>query len=201
MRRSSISSTRYSWAGGRIGWAVFPTTREAAVFKNLNINVYSCLPAYNQMGAKLAIESVESPPAIARMLAAFQERRDVVVQGLNAVRGISCATPKGAFYVFPNVVRVCETLGALDAWRRLPDEVRQRTSPATLLQMFLLFRYHVATVDRRSFGVIGSEGRHYLRLSIATDLADLQEAVARIAAAAEPAKGFAEFVKSGTRLY
>jgi aspartate/methionine/tyrosine aminotransferase len=197
---SGVSKT-YSWTGGRVGWAVFPTAREAEVFKNLNINVYSCLPGYNQMGAKVALESPESPPQIARMVAAFQERRDVVVRGLNAIEGIACQTPKGAFYVFPNIAGVCERLGVLDAWQRLPGEVRDRTSPATLFQMFLLFRKHVATVDRRSFGAIGAEGRHYLRLSIATSLEDLKKAVDRIAQAAADREGFTAFVKEGTHLY
>ncbi|HEY4658338.1 MAG TPA: pyridoxal phosphate-dependent aminotransferase, partial [Gemmatimonadaceae bacterium] len=79
----SGASKSYSWTGGRIGWAVFPTAREAAHFKNLNINYISCVPAYNQMGARLAITSPESPPEIRRMVAAFEERRDVVVKGLN----------------------------------------------------------------------------------------------------------------------
>jgi aspartate/methionine/tyrosine aminotransferase len=191
----SGASKTYSWTGGRVGWAVFPTAEEAAVFKNLNINVYSCVPAYNQMGAKLAIESPLSPPEIARMVAAFQERRDAVVRGLNAIPGVQCRTPGGAFYVFPNVSGACERLGATEAWSRLPEDVRQRTSPAGLFQMFLLFGYHVATVDRRSFGTIGSEGRNYLRISVATALGELAEAVKRIAAAALDTEGFAAFVK------
>lgn len=195
---SGVSKT-YSWTGGRVGWAIFPTAREAAVFKNLNINVYSCLPAYNQMGATLAIESALSPPEIKRMVTAFQERRDVVVKGLNAIPGITCQTPKGAFYAFPNIGGLCDSLGAVDAYQALPDGVRQRSSPATLFQMFLLFRYHVATMDRRSFGALGAEGRHYLRLSIATGLEDLKQAVARIAAAAQDREGFAAFVRSGER--
>jgi aspartate/methionine/tyrosine aminotransferase len=190
---SGVSKT-YSWTGGRVGWAVFPSAREAAVFTNFNINVYSCLPAYNQMGAKVAIESRESGPEIARMVAAFQERRDVVVRGLNAIEGITCRLPKGAFYAFPNVAGVCQTLGATEAWRRLPEELRTRTSPSTLFQRFLLFRYHVATMDRRSFGAIGAEGRHYLRLSVATGLPDLREAVARIGVAARDREGFAAFL-------
>jgi aspartate/methionine/tyrosine aminotransferase len=190
---SGVSKT-YSWTGGRVGWAIFPTAREAAVFTNFNINVYSCLPAYNQMGAKVAIESEESGPEIARMVAAFQERRDAVVKGLNDIEGITCRLPKGAFYAFPNVTGVCGSLGAEAAWRRLPEGLRSRTSPATLFQRFLLFRYHVATMDRRSFGAIGAEGRHYLRISVATGLADLQAAVARIALAASDRAGFAEFV-------
>lgn len=193
----SGASKTYSWTGGRLGWAVFPTAEEAAVFKNLNINVYSCLPAYNQMGAKVAIESPESLPEIARMVSAFQERRDVVVRGLRAIPGITCQMPRGAFYAFPNVGGVCRTLGAVEAWKRLPAAVRKRSSPATLFQLFLLFRYHVATMDRRSFGSIGAEGRHYLRLSIATGLDDLRQAVARIEEAARDRSGFAAFVREG----
>lgn len=197
----SGASKTYSWTGGRLGWAVFPTAAEAAVFKNLNINVYSCLPAYNQLGAKVAIESPESAPEIARMVAAFQERRDYVVEALNAIPGITCQKPKGAFYAFPNIGGACEALGAIDAWQRLPVAARQRTSPATLFQMFLLLRHHVATMDRRSFGAIGSEGRHFLRISIATGLQDLKEAVARIAAAARDRRGFARFVREESRLW
>jgi aspartate/methionine/tyrosine aminotransferase len=196
---SGVSKT-YSWTGGRLGWAVFPTAAEAAVFRNFNINVYSCMPEFTQRGARLAIESPESVPAIARMVAAFQERRDVVVRALNQIPGVTCATPKGAFYVFPNIGGLCETLGAFDAHRRLPEPARARTSPATLFQMFLLYRHHVATLDRRSFGVIGSEGRHYLRISIATGLDDLREAVERIAAAARAPEAFRDFVGEGSRL-
>jgi aspartate/methionine/tyrosine aminotransferase len=193
----SAASKTYSWTGGRLGWAVFPTAEEAAIFKNLNINVYSCLPAYNQMGAKLAIESPESPPEIARMVAAFQERRDFVVQGLRAIPGITCQMPRGAFYAFPNIGGLCKTLGAIDAWQRLPAGARKRSSPATLFQLFLLFAYQVATMDRRSFGAIGSEGRHYLRISVATGLEDLKLAVARIEQAAHDRAGFADFLKQG----
>jgi aspartate aminotransferase len=148
---SGVSKT-YSWTGGRVGWAVLPTAEEAALFKNLNINYVSCVPAYNQMGAKLGIESPESPPEIRKMGAAFQERRDLVVAGLNGIPGITCHEPKGAFYVFPNIGGLCERLGVLAAYDALPADVRRETSPATLFQMFLLFRYHVAVMDRRSFG-------------------------------------------------
>ena len=64
-------SKSFAWTGGRIGWAVFPTTEEAAVFKNLNINYFSCIPAYNQMGAAVALESPLSALEIARMCDAF----------------------------------------------------------------------------------------------------------------------------------
>jgi len=196
---SGVSKT-YSWTGGRVGWAVFPTAQEAAVFTNFNINVYSCVPAYNQLGARVAIESPASLPEIARMVAAFQKRRDVVVKGLNAIPGITCRVPKGAFYAFPNIGGVCEALGAERAWQRLPTAARARSSPSTLFQRFLLFRHHVATMDRRSFGTIGAEGRHYLRLSVATGLEDLKEALARIGAAARDRQGFEDFVREGSGL-
>jgi aspartate aminotransferase len=197
----SGASKSYSWTGGRIGWAVFPTEREAAHFKNLNINTISCVPAYNQMGARAAIIAPESLPEIRRMVAEFQERRDVVVKGLNEIPGITCRQPAGAFYVFPNIGGACLRVGAFSAYGALPADVRELTSPATLFQLFLLFRHHLATLDRRSFGRIGSDGKHFLRLSIATGIEDLREAVQRVAAAADDTRGFAAFVKDGSQLH
>ena len=197
---ASGASKSYSWTGGRVGWAVLPSAAEAAVFKTLNINYFSCIPGYNQMGAKIAIESPESKPAIARMVEAFQERRDVVVSALNSIDGISCQLPKGAFYVFPNIAGLCERIGAVELFDRLTPEQQAGTSPSTLVQMFLLFRYAVATMDRRAFGAIGAEGRHFLRISVATALDDLKEAMERIRAASQDSKGFAEFFREGGRL-
>jgi aspartate/methionine/tyrosine aminotransferase len=197
---SGVSKT-YSWTGGRLGWAVFPTADEAQVFKNLNINYFSCVPPFNQMGARAAIESPESAPAIARMVAAFQRRRDVVVDALNSIEGIRCQKPRGAFYVFPNVAGACERLGVFEALGSLSEDVRSRTTPSTLLQMFLLFRYGVATLDRKSFGRIGSEGKHYLRISIATGLEDLEQAMERIEQALFDRTGFAAWLRSGAPLY
>jgi aspartate/methionine/tyrosine aminotransferase len=194
-------SKSYAWTGGRVGWAVFPTAEEAAVLRNLNINYFSCVPAYNQHGAAIGLESPLTRDAIAKMVAAFQERRDFMVKGLNAIDGIRCRTPGGAFYLFPNVSGVCERLGAIEAHAALPAEARERTSPATLFQMFLLWRHHVATLDRRSFGTIGSEGQHYLRISIATAIDDLRLGLERIRAAAADRRGFEDFVREGRHLW
>lgn len=153
-------SKSYAWTGGRVGWAILPTAEEAALFRTFNINYFSCVPAYNQWGAKVALESPESAIAIAKMNAEFQRRRDFVVDALNAIPGIRCQKPRGAFYVFPNIGDV--------------------TRDASQFQRRLLFKHHVATLDRRSFGVIGSEGKQYLRLSIATSMRDLEEAMRRI---------------------
>jgi aspartate/methionine/tyrosine aminotransferase len=198
---ASGASKSYSWTGGRVGWAAFPTVEEAQVFKNLNINYFSCIPAYNQMGAKVAIESPESKPAIEKMVSAFQERRDLVVKDLNAIDGVTCQNPKGAFYVFPNIGGVCESLGAVDFYDKLTGDKKSKSSPSTLFQMFLLFQYHVATMDRKSFGQIGAEGKHFLRISIATGIDDLQQGVERIAEASRDKDGFRAFVEKGDHLY
>ena len=194
-------SKSYSWTGGRLGWAAFPTDEEAQAFRNLNINYFSCMPAYNQEGARLAIESPQSVATIRTMVTSFQERRDVVVRSLNQIPGIRCQLPGGAFYAFPNIADACRDLGAFDAHAALPHEIRARTSPSTLFQMFLLFRHHVATMDRKSFGRIGADDMHFLRLSYATAMDDLKEATRRIAAAAEDRRGFTEFVREGRRLF
>lgn len=192
-------SKSYAWTGGRVGWAVYPTVEEAKVHRRLAINYFASIPPYNQWGAVEAIESPESAPAIRAMVEAFQRRRDMVVEGLNAIDGVSCQLPRGAFYAFPNVAGVVQRLGIDEAYRGLPSDVRERTSPATLLQLFLLYRYHVATMDRRSFSTLGSEGQHFLRLSVANADAELAEAVSRIAEASTDEDGFRAFMKAGTR--
>jgi len=197
----SGASKSFAWTGGRIGWALFPTREEAEVFKNLNINYFSCTAAYNQEGVRLGLESPEGPVAIRKMVEIFQMRRDLVVEGLNAIPGIRCLKPKGTFYVFPNVEGVCRNLGILDAYESLPEEIRQKTSPSTLLQMFLLFVHGVATLDRKSFGRIGAAPFHYLRLSIATGTEELKKGVGRIAAAAADREGFQRFFAAGEHFF
>ena len=134
------ASKSFSWTGGRIGWAMFPTTAEAEMFRNLNINYFSCVPAYNQEGARLGLESPLFAEENRKMIEAFQARRDLVVEGLRQIPGICCQMPKGAFYVFPNVAGVCEQLGIIEAYRRLPAEVRKLTTPSTLLTDVPSFR-------------------------------------------------------------
>jgi len=194
-------SKSFSWTGGRIGWALFPTAEEAEIFRNLNINYFSCIPPYNQEGARVGLESPLSEEAIRKMVEAFQQRRDVVVKGLNAIEGIRCQNPRGAFYVFPNISGVCRNLGVLDALQSLPPDIKKKTTPSTLFQMFLLYEHQVATLDRKSFGRIGIENLHFLRLSVATDMDSLREGVKRIAAASQDKKGFDTFFKRGEHLY
>ena len=67
--------------------------------------------------------------------------------------------------------------------------------------MFALYRHKVAVMDRRSFGALGAEEKHFLRLSIAADMDTLKEGVSRIAAAGDDADGFAEFLEQGQNLF
>ena len=189
------ASKSYSWTGGRVGWVVFPNAEEAQIFKNLNINYFSCIAPYNQEGARVAIESPLSKGTIAEMNTAFEERRDFVIDALNNMPGVECQLPKGAFYVFPNIAGVVKNLKIDEAYAALPEDIRKTTSPSTLFQMFLLWEYHVAMMDRKSFGQIGTENMHYLRLSIATGLEDLKIGMERMAKAVVDEVGFSQFIE------
>ena len=194
-------SKSYSMTGWRLGYAVLPTVKEAMMFRQLNINIISCTPPFIQEAGKQALEGPENPAIVASRTAEFQTRRDVVVDGLNAIEGIHCNKPEGAFYVFPNIGGVCRTLGVIDAYESLDAETKGKTSPATVFQMFLLYEHGVATMDRRSFGAIGSEGKHFLRLSTAASLDNLKEGLRRIEAAAKDRDGFRRFFERREHLY
>ena len=192
---ASGHSKGFAMTGWRLGWAVLPTEEEAAVFTQLNINIMSCVPPFLQEAGAAAYEDPATAPEVRRMVEAFERRRDWIVPALNAVPGVGCRTPRGAFYVFPDVSGMCARLGVHEAHAALPAAARNRTSPAGMLQMFLLHRHGVATMDRASFGRIGAEGQDFLRLSIANSMDDIRRGVARIEEAAGDVAGFADFAQ------
>ncbi len=192
---ASGHSKGFGMTGWRLGWAVLPNAEEAAVFSRFNVNTVSCVPPFIQEAGREAYENPETEKYVTRNVRAFQERRDRVVPGLNEIPGITCRTPKGTFYVFPNVEGYCRDMGIMDVYEQLPEDERARTSPSTLLQLFLLYRYGIATLDRRSFCKLGSEGEHYLRLSIANSMEELEAGVARMAEAAGDREGFLSFME------
>ncbi len=189
---SGFSKT-FSWTGGRIGYAIFPTVEEADIFKNMNINYFSCVPPYNQEAAREALENPLSKQAVQNMVDTFEMRRDLIWDQINKIPGISCQKPGGAFYLFPNISEVCENLDLIKKHKRLPQ--KEQSSPANIFQMFSLYEYQVAVLDRNSFGQIGSEGKHFIRLSIAAEQSQLEEGVQRIKAAAEDVSGLEKFLK------
>ena len=193
---ASVFSKTYAWTGGRIGYAVFPTVEEAEVFTRLNINYFSCTAPYNQEAAKLALESPLSAPVIAKMVATFEQRRNVIWQQLNDIPGVSCQKPGGAFYLFPNISGVCEQLGLVEYHAQLPEAERQATSPSGLFQLFALYGHRVAVLDRKSFGQVGADGLHFLRLSTASDLPVLADGVRCIRNASEDHAGLRRFLET-----
>jgi aspartate/methionine/tyrosine aminotransferase len=149
-------SKTFAMTGWRLGYGVFPRALVEPVAK-LVTNSVSCTATFVQRAGTAALSS--RPPEVDRMIAEFRRRRDVVVKGLNAIPGITCRTPQGAFYVFPNV-RALGLRSSVEVADRLLDEAG------------------VATLAGTCFGAAG-EG--YLRLSYANSLANLDKAVARIA--------------------
>jgi aspartate/methionine/tyrosine aminotransferase len=149
-------SKSFAMTGWRLGFGVFPPDLVEPVTR-LVINSVSCTSAFSQSAAKAALEGPWRP--VEEMVAAFRERRDVIVDGLNAIAGISCARPEGAFYVFANV----KDLGV----------------PVADLQSRLLEDAGVACLAGTAFG---SFGEGYLRLSYANSIDNIRLALGAIEA-------------------
>ncbi len=191
---SGFSKT-FAWTGGRIGYAVLPTVAEAEMFKTLNINYFSCVAPYNQEAAVVALTDETVEREVLEMVRTFEERRDAVLEDLRAIPGVECQKPGGAFYLFPNIEGVCESLGLIDHHSNLNDAAKKETSPAGLFQMFALYDHQVAVLDRLSFGRIGADGKHFLRLSTASELGVLSDGVQRLRDAAQNQTGLEKFLK------
>jgi aspartate/methionine/tyrosine aminotransferase len=147
-------SKTYAMTGWRIGYAVWPEPLVEHATR-LAINDHSCVNAATQHAA---IEALTGPQdAVERMVAAFDERRQVIVDELNAIPGFRCARPLGAFYAFPNITGTGHG--------------------AQALQDRLLNEAGVATVAGTSFGALG-EG--YIRFSYASSTDSIREAMRRI---------------------
>ncbi len=96
-------SKTYAMTGWRLGWGVMPVELAQRVEK-LMINSNSCTATFSQHAA---IQALKGPnDEVDAMVETFRERRDFIVDGLNKIDGISCITPKGAFYAFPNVKEI-----------------------------------------------------------------------------------------------
>ena len=147
-------SKTYAMTGWRMGYAVWPETLVEGATR-LAVNCHSCVNAATQYAGIAALDG--SQDAVDDMVRAFDQRRQVIVDGLNAIPGFRCRTPGGAFYVFPNI----EETG-LDA---------------RSLQKRLLEEAGVATVAGTSFGHLG-EG--FIRFSYANSIENIEEALKRI---------------------
>ena len=147
-------SKTYAMTGWRLGYSVWPTPWYDAVRK-LAVNCWSCVNAPAQQAALAALTGPQD--AVADMIKEFDKRRKVVVERLNAIDNISCVTPKGAFYAFPNI--------SATGWQ------------AKALASALLEEAGVATIGGPDFGV---HGEGYIRLSYANSLENIERAIDRI---------------------
>jgi aspartate/methionine/tyrosine aminotransferase len=147
-------SKTYAMTGWRLGYAVWPGKLYDQARK-LAVNLHSCVNAAAQYAGLAALTGPQD--AVSEMVAEFDRRRRVVVDGLNRLPGISCAIPKGAFYAFPNVKRT--------GWKAKP------------LASALLEDSGVALIGGPDFGVLG-EG--YMRVSYANSTENILRALNRI---------------------
>ena len=147
-------SKTYAMTGWRLGYAVIPEALLPA-YSRLIINSVSCTSAFSQVAA---VEALTGPQdSVDQMVREFLDRRDLIVEGLNAIPGISCRTPAGAFYVFPDISGTGLT-GA---------ELADR----------LLREAGVCVLSGTAFGHVG---REHIRVSYANSQDNLREALSRI---------------------
>jgi aspartate/methionine/tyrosine aminotransferase len=147
-------SKTYAMTGWRLGYAVVPPAL-VKTYGQLVINTISCAPTFAQVGA---VEALTGPQDdVEAMVVAFDERRRHIVNGLNEIPGIRCATPTGAFYVFPEVSGTGLS-GAEFAERLLQEE-------------------GVCVLAGTAFGGVGTE---HIRISYAASLEQIDEALARM---------------------
>jgi aspartate aminotransferase len=150
-------SKAWAMCGWRLGYGAMPVEL-ARRMDTLMINSSSCAAAFTQLAAIEAFEADESDAAVEAMVADFKHRRDVVVDGLNRIPGITCRRPAGAFYAFPDITAT--------GW----DDRELRDA--------LLDEVGVAVLSGSSFG---PHGAGHIRLSYANSIVNLERALDRIA--------------------
>ena len=155
-------SKSYAMTGWRLGYGAMPE-EFAAVVTNLMVNSNSCTSMAVQ---RAGLEAITGPQdSVRAMVAAFKNRRDLIVAGLNRIDGISARTPHGAFYVFPNITGT-----------------GMQSKPFADLY---LQEHGVAAISGTAFG---THGEGYIRLSYANSDANLLEALNRLEAAVKTAR-------------
>mgnify|MGYP001597285087 FL=1 len=147
-------SKSYAMTGWRLGYGVMPPPLAEHVAR-LMVNSASCTASFVQLAGIAALQGDQTP--VARMVAEFKRRRDLLVDGLNRLPGVRCARPGGAFYVFPNITGTGRPSG----------EVAER----------ILNEAGVALLSGTAFG---AHGEGYLRLSYANSEANLRLAIERM---------------------
>ncbi len=149
-------SKTFAMTGWRLGFAGVPAGMVEPMSRLL-INSVSCTAAFTQHAALAALTGPWEP--IQAMVDEFRRRREVIVEGLNRIDGVTCTKPNGAFYAFPNVA----SFGL----------------PSQEVAAFLLQEAGVAVLSGTAFG---NEGQGYLRFSYANSVEAIREALDAVAA-------------------
>jgi aspartate/methionine/tyrosine aminotransferase len=152
-------SKTYAMTGWRLGWGVMPEPLVPYV-SQLQINCTSCTTSFSQMAGVEALTGRQEE--VDKMVVEFKRRRDVIVDGLNSIKGFRCQRPLGAFYVFPNIAGTGKT--------------------SRDLSEYLLNEAGVACLSGTAFG---SFGEGYLRFSYANSVENIKLALDRIRKAVE----------------
>jgi len=147
-------SKSYAMTGWRLGYGVFPDFLVEPITR-LMTNSVSCTSVFSQMAAIAALEGPQD--SVAAMMEEFTKRRDLVVEGLNSLPGITCLTPRGAFYAFPNI------RGTGMSSQEFADKA--------------LYEAGVALLAGTAFGEFGDG---YVRISFANSQENLREAIERL---------------------
>ena len=147
-------SKSYAMTGWRLGYGVFPRPLVDGVTK-LAVNSVSCANAFSQMAMIAALEGPQD--GVSAMREEFLKRRDVVVEGLRSIPGITCPMPEGAFYAFPSIAGTGLSSGEFEA-RALKE----------------------AGVAVLSGSAFGGYGNGYVRLSYANSIENIEKAIERL---------------------
>ena len=147
-------SKSYAMTGWRLGYGVFPDFLVEPITR-LMTNSVSCTSVFSQMAAIAALEGPQD--SVVAMMEEFTKRRDLVVEGLNSLPGITCLTPRGAFYAFPNI------RGTGMSSQEFADKA--------------LYEAGVALLAGTAFGEFGDG---YIRISFANSQENLREAIERL---------------------
>ena len=165
-------SKTYAMTGWRLGYAIVPETLVTPLSR-LIVNSVSCTNAATQWAG---VEALTGPQdSVDVMVREFQARRDLIVDGLNAIPGFNCLRPKGAFYAFPDI----SATGLTGA--ELADK--------------MLYQGGVCALSGTAFGQVG---RRHLRFSYATSRENIAEALKRIRAVVEPIMAAGAGARPGT---
>ena len=148
-------SKTYAMTGWRLGFGVMPEWMAERIAQ-LQVNSNSCPNSFVQYGGLAALKGPQDDSR--KMVAEFKRRRDVIVKGLNSLEGVSCLTPGGAFYVFPNVTEL----------------VKQSGKNSKELADYFLNEAGVAALSGTAFGEYGDG---FLRLSYANSVENIQKAI------------------------